>query len=263
MSSSFVDDEDTAKLNALRFVHASSALLKGEKRAIGSNILGQISSGSRHIQTSTAAGNDELVEIDKLLEKRKQEQHVRRREAVDEERNRQYQQQQLEQQQEKEEHAMIEEEEEKEKPITSRDKMHFPHLKNNDDDATTTSGVRIQMLLQQQKDLSAQELEAERVNHNILSAEAAELTGVLKEATLLMRESVLEQNVNLDSIHLQAQENMAELDEQNKKIKERTKNMRNSVVSTFGSYIWIVSLFVLTYAIIRIFPRYTNTSSSV
>lgn len=118
-----------------------------------------------------------------------------------------------------------------------------------------SSAEKVQSLLLLQRDLSTQALEEERKSHALLASEVASLTAVLKDATLLMNKAVLEQNVHLDSLELAAAENQSELDKQQSKTKAQTKTMVTSLWTTLGSVIWIVSLFVATFFVIRIFPK--------
>ena len=53
----------------------------------------------------------------------------------------------------------------------------------------------IQILLQQQKDLSSLEVEEETRRHGLLTAELADLTEVLKETTMQMSASISQQNL--------------------------------------------------------------------
>lgn len=121
--------------------------------------------------------------------------------------------------------------------------------------AATAAAGKIQQLMLLQKDLSAQAIETERQNHAILAAEVASLTSVLKEATLQMHRSVLEQNVQLESLQTVAAKNQAELDKQSKKTKEAAQTMTTSVWATIGTIVWLVSWFVITYGVIRFFPK--------
>mmetsp|Transcript_4670 Transcript_4670/g.4811 ORF Transcript_4670/g.4811 Transcript_4670/m.4811 type:complete len:270 (-) Transcript_4670:46-855(-) len=122
-------------------------------------------------------------------------------------------------------------------------------------DGDTTSAERIHTLLQQQKHISTQEVEEETKIQSILTAELADLTGILREATLQMSTSVIEQNIQLDSIAQNASDNFDELSSQKKKMTEREKGMKSSFFTSIGSIFWILLLFVSTYGIIRIFPK--------
>ncbi len=73
-------------------------------------------------------------------------------------------------------------------------------------------------LLQEQKDLNTKELESERQTHDLLTYELAEMTSMLKESTLRMRQSILKQNIQLDDIHKEATENMEAVNEQKKQV---------------------------------------------
>jgi len=119
----------------------------------------------------------------------------------------------------------------------------------------TTSAEKIQTLLQQSKDISAQELEQEQHKHNQLLGQVSELVGSLKEATLLMNKLVVEQNEQLDQIAEVAEENMTELSDQREKMKEATKEMGSSVWTTVGTLFWLMSMFVATYVVMRMFPK--------
>lgn len=127
----------------------------------------------------------------------------------------------------------------------------MPELQSSD----TSSAEKIHLLMLQQKDLTAQALEEERRSHVVLATEVANLTGVLKEATLMMNKSVLEQNIHLDSLQNVAADNQSELEKQSRRTNEQAKSMSISVWTSFSSIVWIVSMFVATYAVIRMFPR--------
>jgi len=119
----------------------------------------------------------------------------------------------------------------------------------------TTSAARITQLLQQQKDISTQEIEEEKKAQAVLTAELAEMTALLKDATLQIHSSVSSQNVQLDSLQHHAVDNMEELHRQKKKMNEREKGMTKSVWASVGTIFWIVAMFVVTYAVIRLFPK--------
>jgi len=119
----------------------------------------------------------------------------------------------------------------------------------------TTSAEKIQSLLQQSKDISAQELEQEQHKHDQLLGQVGELVGSLKEATLLMSKLVVEHNAQLDEITEVAGENMAELGDQREKMKETAKEMSTSIWTTVGTLFWLMSMFVVTYVAMRMFPK--------
>jgi len=119
----------------------------------------------------------------------------------------------------------------------------------------TTSAEKITSLLQQSKDISAQELEQEQHKHNQLLGQVSDLVGSLKEATLLMNKLVVEQNVQLDEITQVAAENMDELSDQREKMKEATKEMGTSVWTTVGTLLWLMIMFAVTYMVMRLFPK--------
>lgn len=62
-------------------------------------------------------------------------------------------------------------------------------------DHEKSSVKSIQILLQQQKDLSSVEVEEETRHHGLLTAELADLTEVLKETTMQMSASISQQNL--------------------------------------------------------------------
>jgi len=73
---------------------------------------------------------------------------------------------------------------------------------------------KITSLLQKQKDLSVQEVETEKLSHELLSQELVEMTDVLKSATMKMQETISSQNLKLDSIQKSAEENVSAILEQ-------------------------------------------------
>lgn len=119
----------------------------------------------------------------------------------------------------------------------------------------TTSAEKIQTLLQQSQDISAQELEQEQQKHIHLIGQVSELVGSLKDAALLMNKLVVEQNVQLDEMTVVAGENMTELAEQREKMKEATKDMGASIWTTIGTLGWLLCMFAITYAVMRLFPK--------
>ena len=50
-------------------------------------------------------------------------------------------------------------------------------------------------------------------------------------------------------------DNMDELNSQKKKMNEREKVMKTSVMTSVGTIFWIILMFVVTYAIMRLFPK--------
>jgi hypothetical protein len=162
---------------------------------------------------------------------------------------------QQQQQQQQQQHRSLpqRQEEEKSSKLQPHDKAVL--TEEEPQSAATAAAGKIQQLMLLQKDLSAQAIETERQNHAILAAEVASLTSVLKEATLQMHRSVLEQNVQLESLQTVAAKNQAELDKQSKKTKEAAQTMTTSVWATIGTIVWLVSWFVITYGVIRFFPK--------
>ena len=142
--------------------------------------------------------------------------------------------------------------------INNTIKKHNTNNSINDDITPfddTTSAEKIQNLLIQQKTILSKELEDEKRSQDILALELADLTNVLKEATLNMHQSVYQQNIQLDQIQHHAVENVEELERQKKKMTEREKVMKSSIWGTFGSIIWVIVLFIVTYIVIRLFPK--------
>lgn len=119
----------------------------------------------------------------------------------------------------------------------------------------TTSGNKIASLLQQSQHISTLELEHEQAKHEQLVSEVGELVGSLKDAALLMNKFVVEQNLQLDDMAVMASENVTELSDQQDKMKRQTKEMSSSVWTTLGTVMWLLGLFSLTYAIMRLFPK--------
>jgi hypothetical protein len=83
---------------------------------------------------------------------------------------------------------------------------------------SSSEGSKVLGLLQKQKDMVSQDIQEERISHSLLTSELAETTYILKEATMQIREKVLEQNVQLDSLETYAGSNMASLEEQRKMV---------------------------------------------
>ena len=137
-------------------------------------------------------------------------------------------------------------------PTTAPLERHAVKTVSSED---TSSAEQIQSLLLQQKDEATRAFEQERQTQADLTAEVSRLTGALKEATLQMSRSVQEQNLHLDSLSHVAAENQAELEKQSGKTKEQANEMGTSVWATVGAVVWLVTLFVLTYVVIRLFPK--------
>lgn len=124
------------------------------------------------------------------------------------------------------------------------------------DNAVEESNVeKISSLLQQQKDLSAQDIESERISHELLAKELGEMTDVLKDATLKMQESISLQNVKLDVIHKAAEENVDAILDQRKQINKSGKVMTKSLYSSLSSMFILIISFLVCYICIRIFPN--------
>eukprot|EP01040_Poterioochromonas_malhamensis_P014881 gene14881-16560_t len=117
------------------------------------------------------------------------------------------------------------------------------------------SGEKIQKLLQQQKDIHSKELAEEQRTKNALLQELTDLTGILKNSTLDINRSVLFQNQQLTDIQKFAFENQEEIENQKKKMAERTKGMTTSIWTSIATIAWIAFLFVVTYIVIRLFPK--------
>lgn len=87
-----------------------------------------------------------------------------------------------------------------------------------DDGTDTTSAVKIQELLVQQKTINQREITEEKKLQTALMNEVSELTSALKEASLRINQAVVQQNVQLDSIQQYASENVDELHDQKEKV---------------------------------------------
>jgi hypothetical protein len=68
-------------------------------------------------------------------------------------------------------------------------------IHNHPEDGNTTSTEKLQTLLLQQRDMTAQEMDTEKSKHRVLTEEMAELTSLLMEATLNMQSTVSQQNL--------------------------------------------------------------------
>lgn len=106
--------------------------------------------------------------------------------------------------------------------LKEKSKSSTNHVINIDITTTASSapseGSKVLGLLQKQKDMVSQDIQEERISHSLLTAELAETTHILKEATMQIREKVLEQNIQLDSLENYAGSNMASLEEQRKMV---------------------------------------------
>eukprot|EP01032_Pedospumella_encystans_P021216 gene21216-24078_t len=123
--------------------------------------------------------------------------------------------------------------------------------------ADTASGERIQHLLQDQKDLSAKDLEVEQRTQAMLVNELTELTSMLKDSTIGINRAVKIQNIQLASMGVHAAENRDELEKQKQRMKESTQGMTSSIWSTVWTMLWVVGVFSATYAVIRLLPNRT------
>ena len=68
-------------------------------------------------------------------------------------------------------------------------------------------------------------------------------------------ETVLAQNVRLDSLQQHAAQNAEEIIRQRKKVKEREKNMMTSIFGSMLTIVYVAIVFILTYIVIRLFPK--------
>ena len=85
--------------------------------------------------------------------------------------------------------------------------------------------------------------------------ELAELTARLREETLQIQQTVRDQNISLSSIQQYALENMEDIQKQRKAMAKREASLSRSFWGSLGSIIWVGFLFLITYLIIRIFPK--------
>jgi len=86
----------------------------------------------------------------------------------------------------------------------------------------TSSAGRIQSLLQQQKDNTQAQVEAELSSQRVLEGELAELTGVLKDVTQSINRTVMDQNATLDAIQTAVEDNAEEVAAQKDKVSSVT-----------------------------------------
>jgi hypothetical protein len=89
----------------------------------------------------------------------------------------------------------------------------------------------------------------------VLLQELTDLTGILKNTTLEINESILFQNQQLTDITIFSQENQKEIEDQKKKMTERTKGMARSLWTDIATLAWVAMVFVLAYVVIRLFPK--------
>eukprot|EP00981_Chlorochromonas_danica_P009692 scaffold2799_cov159-Ochromonas_danica.AAC.9 len=118
----------------------------------------------------------------------------------------------------------------------------------------TTSAERIQVLLQARKDMYEQELEQEYGRKKELLEDLVGITGALKESTLGIHQTVRKQNVQLDQMQHFAWQNADSLDQQRKKLAERSQVMQRSLCGNLAVALWAIALFLITYLIIRALP---------
>eukprot|EP01036_Dinobryon_divergens_P026969 gene26969-35674_t len=119
----------------------------------------------------------------------------------------------------------------------------------------TISAENIQTLLLDQRISSAKELESEQRTQMTLLKDLTELTGILKDSTMQISRSVVEQNEQLSSIQLHAEENKEKLDNQRKQLNERSKKMESSLWNSMSLIVAVLLLFALTYIVIRLLPN--------
>lgn len=139
--------------------------------------------------------------------------------------------------------------------VMNEERFVTPQLNNTLRHNETTSADKIHQLLQKQKDLSSQEIESEKKEQQMLAIELSDLTATLKESSLQINKTVAGQNQNLKMIKSHAISNAAELDSQNKKMRERQKTMQTGFWASISSLIFILVGFTVTYLIIRIMPK--------
>lgn len=94
--------------------------------------------------------------------------------------------------------------------------LHDSNCKENAND-NVESG-KILGLLQKQKDISSQAIQEEHITQSMLTAELAESTAILKEATMKISQTVTEQNIQLEDTEKYAELNMKSLEEQRKMV---------------------------------------------
>lgn len=118
----------------------------------------------------------------------------------------------------------------------------------------TASANKVMNLLQQSRDISAQEVESERMVHSELLSHLSEMVEGLKSSTLAMNQLVVDQNANLETIQMHASENVEELEKQKERMKETVNKMDLSFWQIVITIVWLLVAFTATYVIIRIFP---------
>lgn len=89
---------------------------------------------------------------------------------------------------------------------------------NSSNENDELNSKKILNLMQKQKDMASQEIQEEQISHSLLTAELSETTQILKESTMRIRKSVLEQNMKLDNIEKHSTDNMKSLSEQRKMV---------------------------------------------
>jgi hypothetical protein len=136
-----------------------------------------------------------------------------------------------------------------------RDNNHNDNVDSNDtrEDETTAAGIT--SLLQQSADLRALEIEQERQKHTELLFHMSDLVGGLKDSTILMNKLVVEQNEQLEQIGQEAEENVGELERQKQSMEKETKKMTMSFWTTVYTAAWLIFMFIVTYVVIKIFPK--------
>lgn len=136
----------------------------------------------------------------------------------------------------------------------SEPRIHISETKDSSS-GSVSSSADIQSLLLQQKNISAREIAEEEKSQRELTSELLELTGVLKENTVLMNETITVQNKQLESIYHHAEDNVEELDEQRDKMNKQQQLQSSSLWSTVWALLTVFACFSLTYGVIRAFPK--------
>ena len=146
------------------------------------------------------------------------------------------------------------------KPNHNLEKSHKnQHIDDNSDNINNVvTSDRIQELLQMQQDTFQSEMDQEHNLQQEITSDLCTLTDMLRETTIRMQENIRKQNMDLVEIQQEASENVELLAEQQSRMNKKHDEMSMSFYSTLVLIVSSLGLFILTFIVIRLFPKPTS-----
>ena len=139
----------------------------------------------------------------------------------------------------------------------SNNNINIDNVSSNNNNNVVTSD-RIQELLQMQQDTFQSEMDREQNLQQEITSDLCTLTDMLKETTIRMHENIRKQNMDLVEIQQEASENVELLAEQQLRMNRKHDQMSMGFFSTLVLILSSLGLFILTFIIIRLFPKPTS-----